>query len=60
MKLNSDKCNLLVSGTKYEHSWAKIGDDKIRERLNIYKQNLIKNLNFTGILQIFASKSIKN
>ena len=23
MKLNADKCNLLVSGTKYEHSWAK-------------------------------------
>ena len=31
MKLNADKCHFLVSGTKYEHSWAKIGDDKIWE-----------------------------
>ena len=31
MKLDTDKCHLLVSGTKYEHSWAKIGDDKIWE-----------------------------
>ena len=31
MKLNTDKCNMLVSGRKYEHSWSKIGDDKIWE-----------------------------
>ena len=31
MKLNTDKCNLLVFGAKYDHSWAKIGDDKIWE-----------------------------
>ena len=31
MKLDTDKCHLLVSGTKYEHSQAKIGDDKIWE-----------------------------
>ena len=31
MKLNTDKCHSLVSGTKYEHSRAKIGDDKIWE-----------------------------
>ena len=31
MKLNLYKCHLLVSGTKYEHSWKKVGDDKIRE-----------------------------
>ena len=31
MKLNTDKCHLLVSRTKYEHSWAKVGDDKIWE-----------------------------
>ena len=28
MKLSTDKCHLVVSGTKYEHSWTKI-DDKI-------------------------------
>ena len=31
MKLNTDKCLLLVSATKYEHSWGKTGDDKIWE-----------------------------
>ena len=31
MKLSTDKCHLLISGTKYEHSWAKAGDDKICE-----------------------------
>ena len=31
MKLSTDKCHWLVSGTKYKHSWAKIDDDKIWE-----------------------------
>ena len=31
MKLNTRKCHLLVPETKYEHSWAKIGDYKICE-----------------------------
>ena len=30
-KLNTDKCLLLISGTKYGRSWAKIYDDKIWE-----------------------------
>ena len=25
-KMNSDKCHLLISGNKYEHLWAKIGN----------------------------------
>ena len=29
--MNSDKCQLFVSGHKYEHLWAKIGNDKIWE-----------------------------
>ena len=29
MKLNPDKCNLLVSRKKCECNWAKTGDDKI-------------------------------
>ena len=36
MKINNDKCHLLVSGTKYEHSWAKIGNEKI------WKSNEVK------------------
>ena len=32
MKLNQDKCHLLVSGYKHENVWAQIGDEKIWER----------------------------
>ena len=31
MKLNNDKCHLIVAGHKYEHIWAKIGNDNIGE-----------------------------
>ena len=31
MKLNDDKCHLLVSGHKYENVWAQIGKAKIWE-----------------------------
>ena len=29
MKLNKDKCHLLVSGHKYENVWVKMEDEKI-------------------------------
>ena len=59
MKLNNAKCHFLLSGTKREHSWAKIGDDKIWES-NEDKLLGIINLSFTVILQILPSKPIKN
>ena len=31
MKLNTDKCHLIVSSYKHEQIWAKIGNDKIWE-----------------------------
>jgi len=31
MKLNTDKCHLLVSGNKMEHLWVQVGKDKIWE-----------------------------
>ena len=31
MKMNSDKCHLLVVGLKFEQIWAKIGTDLIWE-----------------------------
>ena len=31
MKLNEDKCHLLIAGNKYEHVWAKAGTAKIWE-----------------------------
>ena len=48
MKLNQDRCHLLVSGHKHETVWAKIGKRKILES---NKQKLLgviidRNLNF--------------
>ena len=48
MKLNKDKCQLLVSGHNYENVWVKMGDEKIWESA---KQKLLgmeigRNLNF--------------
>ena len=31
MKLNTDKCQLLVAGHKFEHTWVRVGPDKIWE-----------------------------
>ena len=31
MKLNTDKCHLLISSTRCEHSWGKLGHDIIWE-----------------------------
>ena len=45
MKLDTDKCHLVVSSieirnTKYKHSWAKIGDDKSSESDKIIDNKL--------------------
>ena len=29
MKLNTDKCHLLISGHKYEHKWTQIVQDRV-------------------------------
>ncbi len=31
MKLNEDKCHLLLAGHKYEHIWAMVGNTRIWE-----------------------------
>ena len=31
LKLNTDKCHLLVYGTKYEYNWVKIDNEKTLE-----------------------------
>ena len=35
MKLNTDKCYLIISGTKHEHVWIKLGKDKIWDSSNV-------------------------
>ena len=39
MKLNKDKCHLLVSGHKYENVWVKMEDEKNWESA---KQNYLE------------------
>ena len=31
IKLNTDKCHLLISGNKNEHIWEKLGQNVVRE-----------------------------
>ena len=31
MKLNTDKCHLIIGGNKSEHIWIQLGEDKIWE-----------------------------
>ena len=42
MKLNTDKCHLLLSGTKYELSSPKTGNDKIWESKGVTTDNKFK------------------
>ena len=48
MKLNEDKCHLLIPGKNIEHMWAKVGDSLIWEsaKENLLGVTLDKNLNF--------------
>ena len=58
MKLNQDKCHLLISGYKHETVWAQIGD---KNTWGINKQNLlglqiVKNLNFNEYVSLLCKK----
>ena len=61
MKLNQDKCHIIISGHKSEAIWAKIGQTKIWERKN---QNLLgviidRQLNFDEYLVSPCKKAEK-
>ena len=61
MKLNQDKCHLLVSGYKHENVWAQIGDEKIGES---NKQKLLGlqvdwNLHFNEYVSLLCQKAGK-
>ena len=43
MKLNQDKCHLLVSGYKHENVWAQIGDENLMNICLYYAKRLAKN-----------------
>ena len=62
MKLNTDKCHLLMSGSKYEYFWAQIGKDKIREdnEVKLFGITIDDSLKFdTHINNIFAKTNQK-
>ena len=48
MKLNEDKCHLLVAGHRYETLWANIGETRIWESKNekLLGLTIDRNLNF--------------
>ena len=48
MKLNKDKCHLLVSGQKYGNVWVKMGDEKIQEsaKQKLPGIEILNNLNY--------------
>ena len=48
MKLNQDKCHLLISGHKYDSVWANIGSCKIWESNDqrLLEVNIDRNLRF--------------
>ena len=54
MKLNTDKCHLLVSGNKNEHMWAKVGNDKI------WESNTVKLLGITIDNQLKFNEHVLN
>ena len=61
MKLNQDKCDLLVSGYKHENVWAQIGDEVIWRSI---KQKLLglqidRNLNFNEYVSSLCKKAGK-
>ena len=39
MKLNTDKCNLLISGHKYEHPWTQVGENMVRKKVELTVRN---------------------
>ena len=48
MKLNQDRCHLLISGHKYESAWANIGSCKVCEsnEQKLRGVNIDRKLNF--------------
>ena len=48
MKLNKNKCNLLVSGQMYENVWVKMGDEKLWEsrKKKLLGMEIGRNFNF--------------
>ena len=59
MKLNEDKCHLLVAGHRYESLWAKIGETRIWENKNekLLGLTIDRNLNFDDYVTTLCKKA---
>ena len=60
MKLNQDKCHLLVSGQRHETVWAKIGEMKIWEnnKRKLLGEVIDRNLNFDEYVFDLCKKAV--
>ena len=52
MKLNTDKCHLIIAGNKYEHIWAKLGEELM------WEENSVKLLGVTIDRQLKFDKHV--
>ena len=61
MKMNAEKCHLLISGNKHEHIWAKIGERKIWEESKVKLLGVIiyNKLNFEEHVNSLCNKANK-
>ena len=59
MKLNEDRCHLLVAGHRYESLWAKIGESRIWESENekLLGLTIDRNLNFDDYMTASCKKA---
>ena len=61
MKLNNEKCHLLVSGHKYEHIWIQINNYMIWENQNVmpFGENIDSELNFNDNVSNIYKKACR-
>ena len=62
MKLDQDKCHLLISGHKYESVWANVGSCKILESNDqkLFGLNIDRNLKFNHYITVQISRQKTN
>ena len=61
-KLNTDKCNLLISGNKNEQMWTKLNRDIVWESNDVELAGITldNNLNAINMCPIFAQRLAEN
>ena len=57
MKLNTDKCHLLMAGNKHEHIWVKLVEKKIWENNTVKLLGVNSQLKFDSHVLNICSKA---